>query len=354
MIPQQSHEAGERDERRTTTDLPKPAPTPPRARPRAWRHTASAAASPAGDVQLDVMFCGICRTSDLHQVRNEWQSVTDRLPLRAGPRRSSAASQADTTYAASRKNDLAGRRLPGQLVSRARPASPGVRQLPAPCSPALPIRDRRRLRRLRGSLVVDRRSARKNLDQAGARAYHARASPPTRRCGSKEGGERAEGRHRGPRRPGPHGRQVRARLFGAHVVVLSTSPGKPRTPHGSARARDGDLARRRAMAKRAGSFDFILDTVSAPHDIDSLVHLLEPDSTLTMVRCARHADAAAHDGPDLRRRRIAELADRRHPRNRKCSASAASTASPRHRGDPGAADRHGLRADAARRRGTAS
>jgi uncharacterized zinc-type alcohol dehydrogenase-like protein len=53
--------------------------------------------------------------------------------------------------------------------------------------------------------------------------------------------------------------------FGAHTVVFTTSPGKARTPS-ARRARGGDLDRRGEMAKHAGSFDFILDTVSAMHD----------------------------------------------------------------------------------------
>lgn len=37
------------------------------------------------------------------------------------------------------------------------------------------------------------------------------------------------------------------------------------------------------MQKHAGSFDFILDTVSAEHDIDAYLNLLRIDGTLTLV-----------------------------------------------------------------------
>jgi alcohol dehydrogenase (NADP+) len=37
------------------------------------------------------------------------------------------------------------------------------------------------------------------------------------------------------------------------------------------------------MMKHAGSFDFILDAVSAPHDINALLNLLRRDGNLTMV-----------------------------------------------------------------------
>ena len=37
------------------------------------------------------------------------------------------------------------------------------------------------------------------------------------------------------------------------------------------------------MQKHAGSFDFILDTVSAPHNLDSYLNLLKRDGTMTLV-----------------------------------------------------------------------
>jgi alcohol dehydrogenase (NADP+) len=37
------------------------------------------------------------------------------------------------------------------------------------------------------------------------------------------------------------------------------------------------------MSKHAGSFDFILDAVSAEHDINTYIQLLRPDGNLTLV-----------------------------------------------------------------------
>jgi alcohol dehydrogenase (NADP+) len=74
-----------------------------------------------------------------------------------------------------------------------------------------------------------------------------------------------------------------ARAFGAHVVVFTTSPGK------------SDDARRlganevvisrdaNAMQAHAGSFDFILDTVSAEHDVSPFLNLLRIDGAMTLV-----------------------------------------------------------------------
>ncbi|PZO87517.1 MAG: hydroxyacid dehydrogenase [Micavibrio aeruginosavorus] len=54
-----------------------------------------------------------------------------------------------------------------------------------------------------------------------------------------------------------------AKKLGAHHVILSTDPSQ--------------------MKKAANSFDFILDTVSAQHDITAYLNLLRRDGTLTQV-----------------------------------------------------------------------
>ncbi len=74
-----------------------------------------------------------------------------------------------------------------------------------------------------------------------------------------------------------------ARAFGAHVVLFTTSPGK------AADARrlgahevvvSTDAAQ---MAAQAGSFEFILDAVSASHDINAYFNLLKRDGNLVLV-----------------------------------------------------------------------
>ncbi|MCC6743885.1 MAG: NAD(P)-dependent alcohol dehydrogenase, partial [Acidobacteria bacterium] len=74
-----------------------------------------------------------------------------------------------------------------------------------------------------------------------------------------------------------------AHAFGAHVVVLSTSPGK----RDDARRLGADevviSTDAAEMEKHAGSFDFILDTVAVVHDVNAYVQLLKRDGTLTLV-----------------------------------------------------------------------
>ena len=74
-----------------------------------------------------------------------------------------------------------------------------------------------------------------------------------------------------------------ARAFGAQVVLFTTSPKKVADglrlgAHEVVLSTDPE-----AMAKHAGSFDFILDCVSAQHDINAYLNLIKLDGTLTLV-----------------------------------------------------------------------
>jgi len=74
-----------------------------------------------------------------------------------------------------------------------------------------------------------------------------------------------------------------ARAFGAHVVVFTTSPKK--REDALRLGADEVVVSRNAdeMRKHAGSFDFILDAVSADHDINAFINLLGRDGNLTLV-----------------------------------------------------------------------
>jgi uncharacterized zinc-type alcohol dehydrogenase-like protein len=74
-----------------------------------------------------------------------------------------------------------------------------------------------------------------------------------------------------------------AKAFGAEVVVFTTSPSK-RDAAAELGADDVVVSRNpEEMAKYTGSLDFILDTVSAQHDINALLNLLTHDGNLTLV-----------------------------------------------------------------------
>ncbi|MBC7840673.1 MAG: NAD(P)-dependent alcohol dehydrogenase [Gemmatimonadaceae bacterium] len=74
-----------------------------------------------------------------------------------------------------------------------------------------------------------------------------------------------------------------AKAFGAHVVQFTTSANKVED---AKRLGADDVVMSNddaAMKAHAGTFDFILDTVSAPHDVMQFIGLLRRDGTMTLV-----------------------------------------------------------------------
>ena len=74
-----------------------------------------------------------------------------------------------------------------------------------------------------------------------------------------------------------------AHAMGAHVVLFTTSAGK--TEDAKRLGADEVVLSKdsAAMGRHVNSFDFILDTVSAPHDVNAYLELLRRDGTLTLV-----------------------------------------------------------------------
>jgi uncharacterized zinc-type alcohol dehydrogenase-like protein len=94
-----------------------------------------------------------------------------------------------------------------------------------------------------------------------------------------------------------------AKAFGAHVVMITTSPEKGK----DARRLGADevlLSRdEEAMAQHAGSFDFLLDTVPVGHDLNPYMTLLKRDATLCLVGALDELTPALHGGSVIRGRR---------------------------------------------------
>jgi uncharacterized zinc-type alcohol dehydrogenase-like protein len=74
-----------------------------------------------------------------------------------------------------------------------------------------------------------------------------------------------------------------AKALGAHVVVFTTSPGKREDALRLGAAEVVVSTDAEEMQKHAGTFDFILDTVSADHDLDAYLNLLGTDGSIVLV-----------------------------------------------------------------------
>ncbi|WKJ90271.1 NAD(P)-dependent alcohol dehydrogenase [Methylomonas montana] len=94
-----------------------------------------------------------------------------------------------------------------------------------------------------------------------------------------------------------------AHAFGAEVVLFTTSPGK----EADARRLGADdvviSKNAEAMAKHLQSFDFILNTVAAPHDLDQYLSLLKRDGTMCLVGVPSEPHPSPNVGNLIFRRR---------------------------------------------------
>ncbi len=74
-----------------------------------------------------------------------------------------------------------------------------------------------------------------------------------------------------------------ARAFGAHVVLFTTSPGKAADAKRLGAHEVVVSTDAAQMTAQAGTFDFILDAVSASHDLNAYINLLKRDGNLVLV-----------------------------------------------------------------------
>src|ERR1700753_4239724 len=241
------------------------------------------------DVQIEILFCGICH-SDLHQVRNEWR-----------------ASFA-TVYPLVPSHEIAGRVLTtGSAVTKFKPGDivavgcmvdsdgtcsacqEGLEQFCPNFTLTYNSPDK-----LSGgvtyggyseSVVVNQRFVLKvpsNLDLAGAAPLLCAGITtysPMHHWGV------TKGKKVGVVGLGGLGHMgVKfAHALGAHVVLFTTSPSK--VEDGLRLGADEVVISKDSaqMQKHARSFDFILDAVSAEHDINAYLDLLNVDGTIVLV-----------------------------------------------------------------------
>lgn len=74
-----------------------------------------------------------------------------------------------------------------------------------------------------------------------------------------------------------------AHAFGAHVVLFTTSPGKAADAKRLGADEVVISTDPDAMRSQANRFDFILNTVAAPHNLDAYLQLLKRDGTMCLV-----------------------------------------------------------------------
>jgi uncharacterized zinc-type alcohol dehydrogenase-like protein len=242
------------------------------------------------DVQIEILFCGVCH-SDLHQVRDEWRSVMPTVyPCVPGHEIVGRVTKVGSAVTRFKPGDLA---AVGCMVD-ADGTCPQCRANLEQFCPNMTLTynspDRHKTAPVTyggysDGIVVDERFVLRvppNLGLAGAAPLLCAGITtysPLRHWGV------TKGKKVGVVGLGGLGHMgVKfARAFGAHVVVFTTSPGKKEDA--LRLGADEVVVSRNAneMQKHAGSFDFILDAVSAEHDINAYIGLLAVDGNITLV-----------------------------------------------------------------------
>ena len=239
------------------------------------------------DVQIDILFCGICH-SDIHTVRGEWGPV--QYPFVPGHEIVGRVVQVGPEVASFRKDALVG---VGCMVDSCRVCRSCVDGLEQFCengftgtySGVEKQTGRQTFGGYAKTIVVDERFVLRIPDGLEA----ARAAPllcagittysPLRHWklgkGHKVGIVGLGGL-------GHIGIKL-AHAVGPHVVLFTTSPGKRQD--GLRLGADEVVLSQDAnqMAQHTGSLDFILDTVAAPHDLDGFMVLLKRDAAMVLV-----------------------------------------------------------------------
>ena len=264
------------------------------------------------DVQLDILFCGVCH-SDLHQTRNEWESMMPTVyPCVPGHEIVGRVVKAGSRVKKFKEGDLA---AVGCMVDSDR-VCPNCRAgheqfCDGPATFTYNSEDKHLGGVTYGgysdSIVVEEAFALrvpKSLDPAAAApllcAGITTYSPLRHwnvRKGQKVGVVGLGGL-------GHMGLKF-AHAFGAHTVLFTTSPNKVED---AVRLGADEVVISKnevEMAKHAGSFDFILDTVSAEHNLNAYLDLVKLDGTLTLVGVPPNPIPLAVGGLLFRRRSLA-------------------------------------------------
>jgi uncharacterized zinc-type alcohol dehydrogenase-like protein len=241
------------------------------------------------DVEIEILFCGLCH-SDVHMVRNEWRDAMPTVyPIVPGHEIVGRVSRVGAGVKSYKTGDLVG---VGCLVDADRTCEACKSGLEQFC-PNLTLTYGSPDRHLGGvtyggyseKIVVDDHFVLRmpeTLDPAGAAPLLCAGITtysPMRHWGV------APGKKVGVIGLGGLGHMAVkfGDAFGAHVVVFTTSVDKK--DDAIRLGADEVVVSRNAneMQQHSGSFDFILDTVSAEHDVNAYLNLLRVDGALTLV-----------------------------------------------------------------------
>jgi len=239
------------------------------------------------DVQMEILFCGICH-SDIHQARDEWGG--SKFPMVPGHEIVGRVTRVGPRVTKFKVGDLGGVGCMVDSCGRCEPCRHGTEQF---CTEGAAFTyngtEMDRTTPTQGgystSIVVKESFVLRvptGMDPAGTAPLLCAGITtysPLRRWGVKTG-----------QRVGVvglgglgHVGVKLARSMGAEVTMFSTSASKQKDAERLGAS--GFVLTRDPAAFKAqkGKFDFLLDTVSAPHDMDAYLSMLRPGGTMVLV-----------------------------------------------------------------------
>ena len=244
----------------------------------------------ANDVRLDILYCGICH-SDIHQAKNEWADTMPAMyPMVPGHEIVGRVSRVGSEVSKFKEGELAGIGCFVDSCRQCEPCTHGQEQFCIKgCAMTYNGTEMDRTTPTYGGYsthyVIDQKYALKvdatdniagvaPLLCAGITTYW-----PLKRWGAGPGKKVAVAGLGGL---GHMGVKIAAAM-GADVTVLSTSPSKEKDAHALGANNFLNTKDTEATAKAAGSFDLLLDTISANHDYNAYLGLLALNGTMAIV-----------------------------------------------------------------------
>lgn len=262
------------------------------------------------DVQIEILFCGICH-SDLHQARNEWKDVMPTVyPCVPGHEIVGRVAKTGAAVTKFKPGDLAAVGCMVDSDGTCPECQAGFEHFCPNVTLTYNFPDKHLGGMTYGGyserIVVDERFVVRvpsNLDPAGAAPLLCAGITtysPLRHWGVTKGKKVGVVGLGGL---GHMGVKL-AHAMEAHVVVFTTSPGKKEDALRLGADEVVISRNTQEMQKHAGTFDFILDAVSADHDINAYIQLLRRDGNITLVGAPQKPLAVAAFGLIFGRRSL--------------------------------------------------
>jgi uncharacterized zinc-type alcohol dehydrogenase-like protein len=242
------------------------------------------------DVQIEILYCGVCH-SDLHQVRDEWHSVAPTVyPCVPGHEIVGRVVKAGNSVKKFKEGDLA---AVGCMVGSCGVCANCREGLEQYCV-KFPILTYNGEDKILGGVTYGGYSESIVVNEAFVlrvpKSLDLAATAPLLCAGITTYSplrhwKVGKGQKLGVVGLGGLGHMALkfGKALGAHVVLFTTSPNKTQDALRLG-AEEVVISKNQAeMQQHTGSFDFILDAVSADHDVNAYLNLLKRNGTLTLV-----------------------------------------------------------------------